>query len=67
MWNPYDTKNYEYNGLDLWLEEYCKAHPIDEVVNAANQFYSAIGGRAPMSQDYTIWQHYPDYGKRPDH
>jgi hypothetical protein len=60
-WNPYDTKPYDCNGLDLWLEEYCRKHPIDLLANAANAFYSQIGGRIPMSSDITMWQHYPDY------
>jgi hypothetical protein len=64
QWNPYNTKSYDYDGLDLWLEEYCKKHPLDPLANAANKFYSAIGGRAPMSEDYTIWKHYPDYDPR---
>jgi hypothetical protein len=56
-WNPYSIKNYEYNGLNLWLEEYCKRHPLEMLANAANDFYREIGGRAPMTEDYTIWQH----------
>lgn len=66
-WNPYDTQQYDYNGLDLWLENYCRKHPLDQLANAANQFYAAIGGRLPMTQDYTIWQHYPNYGNGTDH
>jgi hypothetical protein len=54
MWNPYDTKRYDYNGLELWLEGYCRKNPLEWLVNAANQFYVEIGGRAPISQDYTI-------------
>ena len=63
--NPYDTRPYDYNGLDLWLEGYCRKNPFELLANAANQFYVEIGGRAPISQDYNIWQHYPSDGKHP--
>jgi hypothetical protein len=62
LWNPYTIKPYDYNGLDLWLDEYCRKHPIDLLANAANTFYNQmLGGRAPVSSDATIWRHYPDY------
>jgi hypothetical protein len=63
LWNPYDTKSYDYDGLDLWLEEYCRRRPTDLLANAANQFYAVIGGRVPMTDDTTIWQHYPSYNR----
>jgi hypothetical protein len=60
-WNPYNTRSYDNPGLDLWLEEYCKKHPADLLVNAAQEFYVMIGGRAPMTTDDSIWQHFPQY------
>jgi hypothetical protein len=58
QWNPYTVANYDYNGLALWLDEYCKQHPIDVVENASLAFYKYIGGREPMSQDPTLWRHF---------
>ena len=59
MYNPYDTRPYDYNGLDAWVAEFCRTHPLDQLVNAGLQFYKYIGGRAPMHTDYSLWQHYP--------
>jgi hypothetical protein len=33
IWNPYNTKSYDYDGLDLWLEEYCKKHPLAHLIH----------------------------------
>jgi hypothetical protein len=63
--NPYDVKSYDYNGLELWLGKYCLKNPLELLANAANQFYIEIGGRAPMSEDTTMWRHYPSDGKHP--
>ncbi len=57
--NPYDVRSYDQDGLDTWLAEYCRTHPIDLVTDAGLAFYKYIGGRAPMSTDYSIWQHMP--------
>ena len=61
MFDPYTVKSCDYNGLDIWLEEYCRKDPIDLMVNAANKFYSYVRGRVPMSQDYSIWKYIPSY------
>jgi hypothetical protein len=59
-WNPYTVRHYDYNGLDLWLEEYCKKHPIQILANAALAFYrEEIGGRAPTTSDPAVWQPVP--------
>ena len=57
--NPYTTKQYNYETLNTWVMGYCKAHPSILLANAGLEFYKFIGGRAPMRTDYTIWQHYP--------
>jgi hypothetical protein len=64
QFNPYTVKSYDYDGLSLWIENYCKTHPIELLINAADHFYSYIGGRLTVSDDYTIWRHYPDYHPR---
>ena len=58
--NPYTVKKYDYDGLALWLEEYCKKHPIEPLVNSINEFYKFIGGRFPMSRDDSLWKHPPN-------
>lgn len=65
QWNPYTVKNYDYNGLEVWLDSYCKSHPIELLVNAADHFYQSIGGRYPVTQDVTIWKQLSDYRRRP--
>jgi hypothetical protein len=61
-WNPYTVRTYDYNGLDAWLVEYCRTHPLDQLVNAGLKFYVYIGGRAPMNgTDYSAWRHFPGY------
>jgi hypothetical protein len=58
-WNPYSVKDYDRDGLSLWLENYCRQHPLELLANAALDFYVSIGGRAPLTRDVTIWQHIP--------
>ena len=38
-WNPYTVRTYDYNGLNAWLVEYCRTHPLDQLVNAGLKFY----------------------------
>lgn len=59
--NPYDTKFYDYNGLDLWLDRYCRDHPLESLANASLAFYVYIGGRFSASEDTSLWRHFPQY------
>lgn len=62
--NPYNVASYDYGSLDMWLANYCEAHPSDFLMNAAQAFYTHIGGRGLFVTDYSAWRHFPGYTGR---
>ncbi len=44
---PVPHKGEVGDGLDIpalvvWLDNYCQAHPLDWIMNAANEFYNSV-------------------------
>ena len=42
---------WDRNGMQVWINNYCEKHPLENVANAALAFFKTLGGRIDVRPD----------------